>query len=270
MNKKYADKNRFSSKEKNVATGRFIKADQSKEELSPGTVLNKFLSNAGVASRRNCATLIQQGLVMVNGKAILTPAYRVQNNDEVVFRGKKISGGKKVYILLNKPKDFITTTHDEHERHTVMELIKNATTERVFPVGRLDRNTTGLLLFTNDGELAQKLTHPSKKVKKVYEVMVNKEVAEQDLEKIAKGIELEDGIAAVDDIAFSNPADRSIIGIELHIGKNRIVRRIFEHLGYDVRRLDRVLYAGLTKKDLPRGRWRHLSEKEVRQLKVLS
>lgn len=232
-----------------------------------GIQLNKYLSNAGIASRRKCEEFIEEGLVTVNNKVIKESGYRVQKNETVKYKGQKISSAKKVYILLNKPKDFITTTNDERGRKTVMELIKEASPERLYPVGRLDRNTTGLLLFTNDGELAQKLTHPSKKVKKVYEVVLNKKVELEDIEKISKGIMLDDGLAMVDEIAYSNAKDKSVVGIELHIGKNRIVRRIFEQLGYDVVRLDRVLYAGLTKKNLPRGKWRELTEKEVITLK---
>ncbi len=230
-----------------------------------GIQLNKFLSNAGIASRRKCEELIEEGMVTVNNKIVQQSGYRVQKNDVVKYKGAKVGSAKKQYVLLNKPKDFITTTSDEQGRKTVMELIKHASSERLYPVGRLDRNTTGLLLFTNDGELAQKLTHPAKKVKKVYEVTLNKKVEEEDLQAISKGVELEDGIAVVDDIAYA--ADKSVVGIELHMGKNRIVRRIFEKLGYDVIKLDRVLYAGLTKKNLPRGRWRLLTEKEVLALK---
>jgi 23S rRNA pseudouridine2605 synthase len=234
---------------------------------SKGIQLNKFLSNSGIDSRRKCEEFIKAGLVTVNDKVVTESGYRVQRDDAVKFKDKSVLSARKYYILLNKPKDYITTVSDERGRKTVMELVSRASPERLYPVGRLDRNTTGLLLFTNDGELAQKLTHPSKKVKKVYEVTLNKEVAPEDMDAIAKGIELEDGIATVDDIAYSNPPDQQVVGIELHIGKNRIVRRIFERLGYDVIKLDRVLYAGLTKKDLPRSRWRHLTEKEIRDLK---
>jgi len=185
----------------------------------------------------------------------------------VTFKGKKIEGYRLYYILLNKPKDFITTTSDERGRKTVMELISNATNDRVYPVGRLDRRTTGVLLFTNDGELAQRLSHPSGNVKKVYQVTLDKELSIDDMKQVAEGIQLEDGIAAVDEIAYAHPTDNRIIGIELHSGKNRIVRRIFEHLGYEVTKLDRVMYAGLTKKDLARGKWRMLKPFEVTLLK---
>lgn len=234
-----------------------------------GVQLNKYLSNAGIAARRKCEEFIAEGLVKVNDKVIKEPGFRVQHNDSVKFKGEKVTYGKKVYILLNKPKYHITTTEDDRGRKTVMELISEASTGRLFPVGRLDRNTTGLLLFTNDGDLAQRLTHPSKKVKKVYEVTLNKKLELDDMEKIAKGIVLEDGLAIVDEIAYTNDKDKTVVGIELHIGKNRIVRRIFEYLGYTVIKLDRVLYAGLTKKNLPRGEWRELTEREVITLKHL-
>jgi len=245
-----------------------MKKEESRQpEKNSGTQLNKILSNAGVASRRQCAELIKEGKVKVNGKQILEPGYRVKENDSVTYNGKKVEGGKKVYVLLNKPKDHLTTTSDDRGRKTVMKLVEKATRERLYPVGRLDRNTTGVLLLTNDGDLAQKLSHPSGNVKKVYEVGLNKELLLEDMEKVAKGVELEDGIAQVDAIAYAHQQDNSIIGIELHSGKNRIVRRIFEHLGYDVVKLDRVLYAGLTKKNLQRGHWRYLTQREVRWLK---
>lgn len=232
-----------------------------------GTQLNKVLSASGIASRRNCAALIKEGAVRVNGTVVTEPGFRVQSGDVVTYKGKKIERGRKHYILLNKPKDYITTTSDERGRKTVMELIEKATPERVFPVGRLDRHTTGVLLFTNDGELAQRLSHPSGKVKKVYQVTLDKELSVEDMKKIAEGVELEDGIAAIDEIAFSHPTDNCIVGIELHSGKNRIVRRIFELLGYRVIKLDRVLYAGLTKKDVQRGKWRFLKPQEIILLK---
>lgn len=234
-----------------------------------GTRLNKYLSNAGIASRRKADELIQKGLVEVNGEVVKEMGYKVQTEDVVTFKGKKVSPGKKVYILLNKSKDYITTTSDEKDRKTVLDLVKNATTERLFPVGRLDRNTTGLLILTNDGELSQTLAHPSSSVEKIYAVELDKQVKQEDLFKIAKGLKLEDGVALVDEVAYADPNDKRQIGIALHIGKNRIVRRIFEHLDYKVKKLDRVVYAGLTKKDLPRGKWRFLSEQEVIRLKHL-
>lgn len=240
------------------------------DKKQEGIQLNKFLSTAGIASRRSCAELIKEGNVKVNNKVITEPGYRVQPTDAVFFKGKKIltgESGRKHYILLNKPKDTITTVSDERGRSTVMELIAKATTERVYPVGRLDRNTTGVLLLTNDGDLAQRLSHPSSKVKKVYQVTLDKDLSIDDMKKIAEGIELEDGIAAVDEIAYAHPDDNRVIGIELHSGKNRIVRRIFEYMNYRVEKLDRVMYAGLTKKSLQRGKWRYLTPYEITFLK---
>lgn len=228
--------------------------------------LNRYISNAGVCSRRDADQLIELGEITVNGKVVTEMGYKVNRDDVVKYNGKTISPEKPVYILLNKPKDFITTTDDPQDRKTVMALVENACKERVYPVGRLDRNTTGLLLLTNDGELAKKLTHPSSNVKKLYQADLDKPLTREDFDKIAEGIELEDGPAHVDALAYVT-TDKKSVGIEIHIGRNRIVRRIFEHLGYDVVRLDRVMFAGLTKKDLPRGKWKFLSEKEVIQLK---
>lgn len=229
--------------------------------------LNKFIAHAGICARRQAAELVKQGQVKVNGKVELSPAYLVQPGDKVAWKGKTLRlEEKKVYILMNKPKDVITTASDEKGRKTVLDLLKNKVNERVFPVGRLDRMTTGLLLLTNDGDLAQRLAHPSFKVKKIYYVVLDKILPEPDLERIRKGIELEDGLAKVDGIDYVGQK-KNEIGIELHIGRNRIIRRIFEHLGYKVVKLDRTYYAGLTKKDLPRGRFRHLKEKEVIMLK---
>jgi len=242
-------------------------AESPAEKKQEGIQLNKFLSTSGVASRRECAALIREGNVKVNGKVINEPGYRVMEKDSVTFKGKKIEGVRKQYILLNKPKDTITTVSDERGRKTVMELIEKATTERVYPVGRLDRNTTGVLLLTNDGELAQKLSHPSGKVKKLYEVTLDRALSIEDMKKIADGITLEDGVAAIDEIAYSHPTDNCIVGIELHSGKNRIVRRIFEHLGYRILKLDRISYAGLTKKQLQKGKWRFLTAFEINLLK---
>jgi 23S rRNA pseudouridine2605 synthase len=233
--------------------------------------LNKFISHSGVCGRREAAELVKAGKVMVDGKLITEPGFKVTSKQEVKVNGKKISIQKNlVYILLNKPKDFITTTTDPQGRQTVLELIKRATNERVYPVGRLDRNTTGVLLLTNDGELTQKLSHPSYEVRKVYEVRLDKPLHKKDFDHIIKGVELEDGIVAPDALAYADAKDKSIIGIEIHSGRNRIVRRIFEHLGYDVKNLDRVMYANLTKKNVERGKWRFLTEKEVRLLKYMN
>jgi len=230
--------------------------------------LNKFISHAGISGRREAAEIVKKGIVKVNGKIITEPGHKISPKDEVVVNGKKIFLSKNlVYILLNKPKDFITTTEDPQGRKTVLDLIRRATTERVYPVGRLDRNTSGVLLFTNDGELSQKLTHPSNEIKKIYAVTLDKPLDKKDFDQIVKGVVLEDGPASVDKLAYADTKDKTQLGVEIHSGRNRIVRRIFEHLGYDVKNLDRVMFAGLTKKNVERGKWRFLNEKEVRELK---
>ena len=230
--------------------------------------LNKFIAHAGICGRREAAELVKKGLIKVNAETITEPGFKVSSKDEVKFNGKKIFPAKNlVYILLNKPKDYITTTDDPQGRKTVLDLITRATTERVYPVGRLDRNTSGVLLLTNDGELAQKLTHPSNEIKKVYHVTLNKAFEKKDYDQVLKGVVLEDGPATVDALAYADIKDKTQIGVEIHSGRNRIVRRIFEHLRYDVKHLDRVIFAGLTKKNIERGKWRFLSEKEVRDLK---
>jgi len=236
-----------------------------------GIRLNKYLAHAGVASRRKSDEIIQGGHVMVNGEVVREMGYRVQSKDKVTYKGKVLKIKRNyVYVLLNKPTDFITTTHDERGRKTIMQLVNKATDERIYPVGRLDRKTSGLILLTNDGDLAQKLSHPSHEVQKVYKVTLDRPLATNDFDKIKKGLALEDGLALVDDLAFPDKEDLRIVGLDLHIGKNRIVRRIFEHLEYDVKKLDRTIYAGLTKKNLPRGKWRYLSPKEVIVLKHFS
>ncbi|WP_400192742.1 pseudouridine synthase [Hymenobacter sp. B81] len=237
------------------------------EPETDGSVrLNRYIANAGICSRREADVLIESGEIRVNGEVVTELGYKVQPSDTVHYGKTNLKREKLVYVLLNKPKDFLTTTDDPEGRKTVMDLVRTASKERIFPVGRLDRNTTGLLLFTNDGEVAQKLSHPSHRNKKIYQVELDKPLTEEHLSQIAAGIELEDGKAEVDDVAVvaGNPR---FVGIEIHIGRNRIVRRIFEHLGYDVKTLDRVQYAGLTKKDLARGNWRYLTEKEVIRLK---
>jgi len=228
--------------------------------------LNKYISNAGICSRREADELIKQGLITVNGVVITEMGYKVKLNDEVRYEEKRLKPEKPVYLLLNKPKGFITTSDDERDRKTVMDLVANACKEKIYPVGRLDRNTTGLLLLTNDGELTQTLTHPSYRVKKVYKVELDKALTKADFQQITEGVRLEEGKAMVDEIAFVDES-KKIVGIELHIGWNRIVRRIFETLGYEVVKLDRVIYAGLDKKDLPRGNWRFLTNEEVLHLK---
>jgi 23S rRNA pseudouridine2605 synthase len=241
-----------------------IEEDKKEEEMP----LNKFIAHCGICSRRDAVELIKKGKVKVNGVVELTPGLKIKDNDIVLYEEKRVVAQRKlVYYLLNKPKDYITTTDDPEGRKTVMDLFKGIEDSRIFPVGRLDRNTTGLLLFTNDGELAQRLSHPKHNTKKIYQVGLDKPLTMQDFDAIANGLTLEDGVATVDEIAFTNPKDKTEIGIQIHIGRNRIVRRIFEHLNYQVKTLDRVVYAGLTKKNLPRGKWRALDEKEIVYLK---
>jgi 23S rRNA pseudouridine2605 synthase len=230
--------------------------------------LNKFIAHGGVAARREAAELVKNGLVKVNGTVVNEPGYKVSPADVVTVNGKKVQPQHSlVYILLNKPKDYITTTDDPQKRKTVIDLLGKATKERIYPVGRLDRNTTGVLLLTNDGDLAQQLTHPSHQVRKIYQVTLDKALEKNHFEQLAKGVVLEDGPVNIDAIAYSDPKDKRHIGVEIHSGRNRIVRRLFEHVGYDVKNLDRVLFAGLTKKNVDRGKWRFLTEKEIRLLK---
>ena len=231
--------------------------------------LNKYIANAGICSRREADTLIAAGNVTVNGKVVTEMGFKVKKTDDVRFDGRKLNPEKKEYVLLNKPKNFITTTRDERGRRTVMELVSSASNNRLYPVGRLDRNTTGLLLFTNDGDLAKKLTHPRHGVRKIYHVFLEKNVTIADLRRIREGLELEDGKIEVDEVDYVSGARKKEVGIEIHSGKNRIVRRIFEHLGYEVSKLDRVVFAGLTKKDLPRGHWRYLAQQEVINLGMI-
>ncbi|MFS8617301.1 MAG: pseudouridine synthase [Solitalea sp.] len=241
-----------------------------KLESNDGSIrLNRYLASAGIASRRKADELITAGAVTVNGQPVTEMGFKVKPGDQVRFNGRLLKPQRFVYLLLNKPKDYITTTSDPQERKTVMELIKRASSERVYPVGRLDRNTTGLLLLTNDGDLAEKLSHPRNRIPKVYYVTLNKALKEDDLRRIQEGLTLEDGPIHVDDIAYVEGGSKKEIGVEIHSGRNRIVRRIFESLDYQVIKLDRVLYANLTKKDLPRGKWRLLKENEIIQLKHL-
>ena len=268
---------RFEEKRRMKSDGRILKPEPTSKnsDLSPQTSdlipLNKYIAHSGICSRRDAADLVKQGKVSVNGKTITEPGTKVSQKDLVKVDDKKITISRHfVYILLNKPKDYITTTDDPQGRKTVLNLIKHATNERVYPVGRLDRNTSGVLLLTNDGDLAQKLAHPKHEIKKVYHVVLDKPLSKADFDRIAAGIELEDGLAKIDAMAYADAKDKTQIGLEIHSGRNRIVRRIFEQLGYDVRGLDRVMYAGLTKKNVQRGKWRLLSEKEVRILKYLN
>ena len=235
-----------------------IKKAQTNDEMP----LNKYIAHSGVCSRRDAAELIKAGKVKVNGELILEPGHKVTLKDDVRVGGKKANPvDDMVYILLNKPKDYLTTTEDPQKRKTVLDLIKQATQTRVYPVGRLDRNTSGVLLLTNDGELAQKMTHPSNEIRKVYAVTLDKPLTKQHFDDILKGTPLEDGMANVDVLAYTDSADKTQIGVEIHSGRNRVVRRIFEHYGYDVKGLDRVMFAGLTKKNVNRGKWRFLTEK---------
>ena len=252
--------------EQDKTRGNKRRRDELEEFGADETRLNRYIANAGICSRREADTLIAAGEIKVNGEVVTEMGYKVQPEDTVQYGKTNLNREKSVYVLLNKPKDFITTTEDPEGRRTVMDLVAGASKERIFPVGRLDRNTTGLLLFTNDGEVAQKLSHPSHQNKKIYQVELSQPLSEEDLGKIAAGLELEDGKAVVDDVAVV-AGNAHFVGIEIHIGRNRIVRRIFEHLGYEVVALDRVQYAGLTKKDLPRGKWRFLSEQEVIRMK---
>ena len=233
-----------------------------------GMRLNKYVAHSGICSRRQAADYVKQGLVTVNGEIEKAPGYQVQEGDEIRFKGELIQPEeRKVYILLNKPRDYITTVKDDRGRKTVLDIVADEVPERIFPVGRLDRDTSGLLLLTNDGDLAKKLSHPSYKVQKVYQVTLDKTVTPDHIDAIRQGVELEDGPAPVDGVDYVIGGSKKEVGIELHIGRNRIVRRIFEHLGYEVKKLDRMYYAGLTKKDLPRGFFRHLKEKEIIMLK---
>jgi len=264
----------FFEKKKQSATSNWqLAKDQhvssNQQPATSSMPLNKFIAHCGVCSRRDAAEFVKLGKVKVNNETITEPGHKVSTKDEIKVNGKKISLTKNlVYILLNKPKDYITTTDDPHKRKTVLDLIKLK--ERIYPVGRLDRNTSGVLLLTNDGELSQKLTHPSHEVKKVYHVTLNRPLDKKDFDRVLKGIDLEDGSASVDVLAYADVKDKTQLGVEIHSGRNRIVRRIFEHLGYDVKNLDRVMFAGLTKKNVERGKWRFLSEKEVRDLKYFS
>jgi 23S rRNA pseudouridine2605 synthase len=232
--------------------------------------LNRYIANAGICSRRKADELIEAGVVSVNGEVVSELGFKVDPAKDVIrYNGETLKREKMVYVLLNKPKDYITTTDDPQERRTVMQLVDKASRERIYPVGRLDRNTTGLLLMTNDGDLAEKLSHPRNNITKIYNVELNKNLTQGDFNKLQFGLELEDGLIKPDVVSYVQGASKREVGIQIHSGKNRIVRRMFEHLGYEVVKLDRVVYANLTKKDLPRGRWRYLEDKEIIQLKHL-
>lgn len=240
-----------------------LRTPKAKDEIR----LNKFIANAGVCSRREADRLIAEGLITVNGEVVTTVGTMVKKTDKVVYEDKELNTEKLVYVLLNKPKNFVTTLSDPHATHTVMDLVKHACTERIYPVGRLDKMTTGILLLTNDGDLAKQLTHPSHEHRKIYHSFLDKEITQEHLDSIAAGFELEDGFIKSDKISLVE-GNAKEVGIEIHSGKNRIVRRIFAHLGYEVLKLDRVYFSGLTKKDVPRGKWRFLTPKEVTFLKA--
>jgi len=273
-NRKFdGDKSRNFDDNKNFGDKQYIKRPKKKAEDAEddGLVrLNRYIANAGICSRRKADELITAGVIWVNGEPVTELGTKVDPaTDEIRYNNERLKREKNVYVLLNKPKDYITTTDDPQERHTVMELVSKATKERIYPVGRLDRNTTGLLLMTNDGSLAEKLSHPRNSISKIYNVELNKSLTQGDFNKISFGIEFEDGVIKPDDLSYVQGGSKREVGIQIHSGKNRIVRRIFESLGYEVVKLDRVVYANLTKKDLPRGRWRYLEEREIVQLKHL-
>ncbi len=264
------------NKEKNVSKNKPQKSFRGKKNNSKDLPkenqqlrLNKYIAHSGLCSRRKADEFIQSGHVKVNNQTITDLGSKVSYTDQVTVNGKLIKPEKNVYILLNKPKDYITTVKDSHASKTVMELIQHACDERIYPVGRLDRNTTGVLLFTNDGELAKKLTHPSHNKKKIYHVVLKTPFSLPDMDKLRNGIELDTGFFKPDAVDYADPSDKTQIGIEIHSGENRIVRRLFEHLNYQISKLDRVYFAGLTKKGLKRGKWRYLNEKEINHLKMM-
>ena len=269
---KVQPRTKFSETKSNDGKTRQVSFKRKKRVVAPlrddGLVrLNKYIANAGVCSRREADTLIESGSVKVDGKVVIQLGTRIDPSSKVTVGDESLSFEKMVYLLLNKPKNYITTSKDPSNRRTVMHLVDNACKERIYPVGRLDRNTTGLLLFTNDGELANKLTHPKRGIKKLYHATLDKNIKKTDLDKLTEGLKLEDGFASADEVSFVG-ANKDQVGVVMHMGKNRIVRRMFEHLGYTVIKLDRVLFAGLNKKDVPRGKHRMLTEKEVNFLKM--
>ena len=272
-NKPYGNQHRRpygngNNRQQRPAMPRRIVYDESMIDPNEPIRLNKFLANSGLCSRREADEFIQNGEIKVNGEVITELGTKITRNDVVTHNDKVVLPEHKIYVLLNKPKDCVTTSDDPQGRLTVMDIVKNACSERIYPVGRLDRNTTGVLLLSNDGDLASKLTHPKFVKKKIYHVWLDKDVAEEDMQRIADGIELEDGPIHADAISYATEIDKNQVGIEIHSGRNRVVRRIFESLGYRVVKLDRVYFAGLTKKNLPRGRWRHLTQQEVNFLKM--
>lgn len=269
-NTKYSKHDDFKRRPKHANLKKQVHTKSEKEIPETDEIrLNRYIAAAGICSRREADTYIQAGLVSINGETITELGTKVKPGDIVRYNDQIIKGEKNVYILLNKPKDYITTLKDPHAKRTVMSLIEGACKERVYPVGRLDRNTTGVLLLTNDGDMTTKLTHPKNKISKIYHVVLDKSLTKNDMIKITEGVELEDGIVSADKISYVDFDDKKRIGVEIHSGKNRIIRRIFEHLDYKVMYLDRVSFAGLTKKNLKRGTWRFLTEKEISFLKML-
>ena len=266
--KPYGEKESYGSRSARPRADRKPRREIQVKEPNMPVRLNKFIANSGVCSRREADEYIQNGEITVNGEVVTTLGTKVLQTDEICWNGEKLSGEKKVYIVLNKPKGYVTTVEDPHADKTVMTLIADACPERVYPVGRLDKNTTGVLLLTNDGELTKTLTHPSYNKRKVYQVTLNKTFKKPDMEQLVQGVELEDGVAVADEVGYTNLEDKTEVGLEIHSGRNRVVRRMFEALGYEVKKLDRVYFAGLTKKSLERGKWRILSPKEVSILKM--
>jgi 23S rRNA pseudouridine2605 synthase len=254
-----------SVKSSSMKTGKSI--SKQPVEIQENMRLNRFIANSGVCSRREADELISKGMISVNGSPVTDLGTKVKYNDDVRYKGKKLSAEKKVYVLLNKPKGYVTTVEDPHAERTVIDLLGNDFPERIYPVGRLDKETTGVLLLTNDGDLTGKLTHPKYNRRKIYHVFLETPLVKNDLFKLTEGIQLDDELVVADAVSYADPEDRSQIGIELHSGQNRVIRRLFESLGYRVKKLDRVYFAGLTKKNLPRGKWRFLSEKEISMLK---
>ena len=279
MNNKNSSRGRQAGKNSNPqGKGQFKKdfrkpkptsSKPTQKKAEDGIRLNKYIANSGICSRREADTYIEHGSVTVNGKLVTEMGYRVQPTDEIKFDGSLISIEQKRYVLLNKPKNYITTMEDDRGRKTVMELVQNASKERIYPVGRLDRNTTGLLLFTNDGELAKKLTHPKHNVRKLYHASLDKKLTLSDLEKLRGDVIIEGRKVFIDAVSYVDGEKKTEVGIEIHSGRNRIVRKIFEHFGYTVVKLDRVIFAGLTKKNLPRGRWRELTNLEINNLHMM-
>ena len=266
---RHLSKSHTPQQKKNVQKEAKKSNNQSVRKPNDGIRLNKFISNSGICSRREADTYIEHGSVTVNGKLVTEMGYRVKSGDEVRFDGSLISPEKKRYVLLNKPKNYITTMDDDRGRKTVMDLVQNATGERIYPVGRLDRMTTGLLLFTNDGDLAKKLTHPKHHIRKLYHASLDRKLDLKDLERLRGDVIIEGRKVFIDAVSYVEGQNRTEVGIEIHSGRNRIVRKIFEHVGYKVTKLDRVIFAELTKKNLPRGRWRELTKQEIFNLQMM-